>query len=262
MAERAVRLPLWARVALPVAVLVVALVIGSGALDSSRQTTGQRAAAIEAGVRCPSCTDLSVAQSNATTAIAVRHQIESMVAAGRSNAAIDQALVSEYGQTILSGPARRGRRAAHLDHPDRPRCRRPGRGGRRLLAPEPRLRRAESGRGRAVTVDGSPTVEQQGRSPRDEQWYLTDERDFLQRSLADADREREAGDLSDEDHAVLVARDASRLAEVEDELAALDVAAPVTSDADAPPSKPSADPWRCGARSGSWRAACSSPPAA
>jgi hypothetical protein len=92
-----------------------------------------------------------------------------------------------------------------------------------------------------VTVDGSPTVEQQGRSPRDEQWYLIDERDFLQRSLADADREREAGDLSDEDHAVLVARDASRLAEVEDELAALDVAAPMTSDAASPETTPVAE---------------------
>ena len=39
---------------------------------------------------------------------------------------------------------------------------------------------------------------------------------------ADADREHEAGDLSDEDHAVLVARDSGRLAEVEAELAALD----------------------------------------
>ena len=55
-------------------------------------------------MRCPSCTDLSVAESNATTAIAVRHQIESMVAAGRSNADIDQTLVSEYGQTILLVP--------------------------------------------------------------------------------------------------------------------------------------------------------------
>jgi cytochrome c-type biogenesis protein CcmH/NrfF len=45
-----------------------------------------------------------VAESNATTAIAVRHQIESMVAAGRSNADIDQALVSEYGQTVLLVP--------------------------------------------------------------------------------------------------------------------------------------------------------------
>jgi cytochrome c-type biogenesis protein CcmH len=104
VADRWARVPLWARVGLPLVVLVVALVIGSGALDASPPTAGQRAAALEAGVRCPSCTDLSVAESNATTAIAVRHQIESMVATGRSNADIDQALVSEYGQTVLLVP--------------------------------------------------------------------------------------------------------------------------------------------------------------
>ena len=70
-------------------------------------------------MRCPSCTDLSVAQSNATTAIAVRHQIESMVAAGPSTADIDQTLVSEYGQTILLVAARRRRHPRHLDHPHR-----------------------------------------------------------------------------------------------------------------------------------------------
>jgi cytochrome c-type biogenesis protein CcmH/NrfF len=104
VAERARRVPLWVRVAVPLAVLTAALVIGSGVLDSTPPTAAQRAAAIEAGVRCPSCTDLSVTESNATTAIAVRHQIESMVAAGRSTAAIDQVLVSEYGQTILLVP--------------------------------------------------------------------------------------------------------------------------------------------------------------
>ncbi len=104
MAERTSRLPLWARVALPLVVLAVALVVGSGAFDSGSPTTAQRAAAIEATVRCPSCTDLSVAQSNATTAVAVRHQIESMVAAGRSTAEVDQVLVAEYGQTILLVP--------------------------------------------------------------------------------------------------------------------------------------------------------------
>jgi cytochrome c-type biogenesis protein CcmH len=104
VAEGSARVPLWVRVALPLVVLVVALVIGSGALDSSSPTAGQRAAAIEAGVRCPSCTDVSVAESNATTAIAVRRQIENMVSAGRSNADIDRALVSEYGQTILLVP--------------------------------------------------------------------------------------------------------------------------------------------------------------
>lgn len=97
-------MPLWARVLLPLLVLGVALLIGSGAFDSSPQTVAQRSANIEADVRCPACTDLSVAQSNSTTAIAVRHQIESMVASGSSTADIDQTLVSEYGQTILLTP--------------------------------------------------------------------------------------------------------------------------------------------------------------
>jgi cytochrome c-type biogenesis protein CcmH/NrfF len=104
MGERKARAPLWVRVAFPLVVLAVALVVGSGAFDGGSPTDAQRAAAIEADVRCPSCTDLSVAQSNATTAIAVRHQIESMVAAGRSTAQIQQVLVSEYGQTILLVP--------------------------------------------------------------------------------------------------------------------------------------------------------------
>jgi tetratricopeptide (TPR) repeat protein len=89
-----------------------------------------------------------------------------------------------------------------------------------------------------VTAD----VEQQERSPRDERWYLTDERDFLERSLADADREREAGDLSDEDHAVLVARDRARLVEVEEELAALDAVASTSTPAS--DSAPASDPAR------------------
>ena len=41
------------------------------------------------------------------------------------------------------------------------------------------------------------------------------------RSIDDAEREHDAGDLSEADYDVLVARDRSRLAEVEAELAAL-----------------------------------------
>jgi tetratricopeptide (TPR) repeat protein len=59
------------------------------------------------------------------------------------------------------------------------------------------------------------------RDEADERWYLADEREFLRRSLQDADREREAGDLAEEDHALLTARDAARLAEVEGALAVL-----------------------------------------
>ncbi len=101
-----------------------------------------------------------------------------------------------------------------------------------------------------MTVDGSPTTDRSERESRDERWYLTDEREFLQRSLADADREREAGDLSVEDHAVLVGRDRARLAEVEGELAALDAAASPVSPASparpepAQPERPPMPWWR------------------
>jgi hypothetical protein len=55
----------------------------------------------------------------------------------------------------------------------------------------------------------------------DDRWYLNDEREFLHRSLDDARREHEAGDLTDEDFEVLSARDHKRLSDVEAELAAL-----------------------------------------
>jgi cytochrome c-type biogenesis protein CcmH len=94
----------WLKVALPLAVLAVALIIGSGVLHRSPETSSQRASAIEADVRCPSCTDVSVADSDESTAIAVRHQIARLVDEGHSTAQIDDLLVSQYGQTILLVP--------------------------------------------------------------------------------------------------------------------------------------------------------------
>jgi cytochrome c-type biogenesis protein CcmH len=85
-------------------VLAVALVIGSGVLSAKPQTPAQRAVAIESVVRCPSCIDVSVAQSEQTTALAVRHEIERQVAQGRSTGQIEQTLVAQYGQTILLEP--------------------------------------------------------------------------------------------------------------------------------------------------------------
>jgi tetratricopeptide (TPR) repeat protein len=78
-----------------------------------------------------------------------------------------------------------------------------------------------------TTVDDTPGVDRpdapgaRREGTGDERWHLADEREFLRRSLEDAAREHEAGDLSDEDHALLVARDTTRLAEVEAELDAL-----------------------------------------
>jgi cytochrome c-type biogenesis protein CcmH/NrfF len=104
MTDRSTRLPLWVRTGLPLVVVAVALVIGSGALSGKPQTPAQRAAAIEAVVRCPSCIDVSVANSEETTALAVRHEIQRQVAQGRSTGQIEQTLVDQYGQTILLEP--------------------------------------------------------------------------------------------------------------------------------------------------------------
>jgi len=106
-----------------------------------------------------------------------------------------------------------------------------------------------------VTADPSTSTRSRGEATPDARWYLTDEQDFLRRSLDDARREHEAGDLSQEDYDVLVTRDSARLAEVEAELGALEpeVAEPETtpatsagtesSDADATPRPPMAM-WR------------------
>jgi len=67
-----------------------------------------------------------------------------------------------------------------------------------------------------------------------DRWHLEDEREFLVRSLADADAELEAGDLTSEDHQLLVGRDRRRLEVVEAELASLGVADPGNQAAGAP----------------------------
>src|SRR6185312_3331174 len=72
---------------------------------------------------------------------------------------------------------------------------------------------------KAATVGGG---EPDPRSEaKQERWYLNDQREFLRRSIEDAEREHAAGDLATSDFDVLVSRDRQRLAEVESELAAL-----------------------------------------
>jgi tetratricopeptide (TPR) repeat protein len=85
----------------------------------------------------------------------------------------------------------------------------------------------------------------------DDRWYLNDQRDFLLRSIADAHSEHDAGDLSDADFSLLVARDRRRLADVElalGELAPL----PPPPPADAAPGGPT-PPVADAPRTSRWR---------
>src|ERR1700722_11367385 len=99
------RFPLWTALAV---VLVVALVVGSGVLSSSPPTAAQRATAIESSLRCPSCEDLSVAQSSASTAVTVRATVTQLIAEGRTDQQIESYLVDRYGSSIVLDPPARG----------------------------------------------------------------------------------------------------------------------------------------------------------
>lgn len=78
------------------------------ALHPRADGASARVAHLESLVRCPSCDDLSVAESNATSAIAVRHEIAAKVKAGESDDQILTSLESVYGASILLSPPTSG----------------------------------------------------------------------------------------------------------------------------------------------------------
>jgi cytochrome c-type biogenesis protein CcmH len=59
-------------------------------------------------VRCPSCEALSVAQSNATSSLAIRREIAEKVRSGISDTEILTSLQVRYGERILLSPPSRG----------------------------------------------------------------------------------------------------------------------------------------------------------
>jgi cytochrome c-type biogenesis protein CcmH len=194
------RFPLWTALG---AVLVVALVLGSGILTSSPPTDAQRAAAIESVVRCPTCEDLSVAQSTAPTAVAVRAAVTQQIAEGRSDQQVEAYLVDRYGSSIVLDP--------------------PARGWSLLVWLLPLLGGCAAIAALVVVLvrrRGLPGATGGGSGAGGPDPDLTPEvaaerREFLARSLADADAEYLAGDLSDQDYLALRQRDMVRLAALE-----------------------------------------------
>jgi cytochrome c-type biogenesis protein CcmH len=86
-----------------VAVTVVALVF-----TPHPSTSTARIAHLETLVRCPACHDLSVAESNQTSAIAVRNEIAAKVKSGESDNEILTSLETVYGTSILLSPPTSG----------------------------------------------------------------------------------------------------------------------------------------------------------
>ncbi|MGA2037024.1 MAG: cytochrome c-type biogenesis protein [Acidimicrobiales bacterium] len=98
----------WAVLAV---VLAVALAFGVSRPDES-STAAQRAAAIDADLRCPSCEVISVSDSSASTAVAIRQVVAARVREGQSTAQIESFLESRYGLGILLRPPASGLSAA------------------------------------------------------------------------------------------------------------------------------------------------------
>ncbi len=89
------------------AVVVAALVIGSGPGDSD-PSPAARGRRLAAGLRCPVCQGLSVADSPSPTARAISVDIRRRIDAGESDGEIRQAYVDRYGEWVLLEPAGAG----------------------------------------------------------------------------------------------------------------------------------------------------------
>ena len=78
------------------------------AVNPSAPSNSTRIAHLESLVKCPACEDLSVAESNATSAIAVRHEITQDVGSGMSDNKILTTIEAQYGPQILLSPSTSG----------------------------------------------------------------------------------------------------------------------------------------------------------
>ena len=92
------------------AVIAVAATLGLVAVRGHQQpeSRAQQVQQIAAGLHCPICKDLSVADSPAPLAQQMRQQIDEQLAAGRSPDQIRAGFVAAYGDSVLMSPPRHG----------------------------------------------------------------------------------------------------------------------------------------------------------
>ena len=103
MAEH--RVPSGLRWLLLGVVLFAALFVGSGILDRHAPTQAERISALESSLKCPSCQDLSVAQSTSPSSLAVRAEVVSGVRQGKSDEQIVAGLRARYGTAVDLTPS-------------------------------------------------------------------------------------------------------------------------------------------------------------
>jgi cytochrome c-type biogenesis protein CcmH len=104
----------WARVRVPGLLVLLALVASAATLatvaarGNPPASRAQQVQQIAAGLHCPICKDLSVADSPAPLAQQMRFQIAQKLAAGESADQIRASFVAAYGDSVLMSPPRHG----------------------------------------------------------------------------------------------------------------------------------------------------------
>jgi cytochrome c-type biogenesis protein CcmH len=92
----------WLLVAGAAVVVVVAALLARG--DGSPATIEERSRAISAGLRCPVCQNLSVADSPSRLAGEMRAEVEEQLRAGRTDEEVRAFFVDRYGEWVLLEP--------------------------------------------------------------------------------------------------------------------------------------------------------------
>ena len=102
----------WSAGGLLVVLAAIAAAVTLGLLAVSGhqqpQSRPQQVQQIAAGLHCPICKDLSVADSPAPLAQQMRQQIDEQLAAGRTPDEIRAGFVAAYGDSVLMSPPRHG----------------------------------------------------------------------------------------------------------------------------------------------------------
>jgi cytochrome c-type biogenesis protein CcmH/NrfF len=86
---------------LALAALVAVVFLAIGSVHGAPESDAARVAHLESVLKCPSCADLSIAQSTSPVAQALDADVQRDVHAGMSDAAIEQAVLQEYPGSIL-----------------------------------------------------------------------------------------------------------------------------------------------------------------
>jgi len=95
--------PAWILVA------VVALVaLGIGSVHPAQPSSAARIAHLDSVIKCPSCVDLSIAQSDAPIAVGLRAEVAAWVHEGLSNTRIEQLVAARFGEQGLLVPSGSG----------------------------------------------------------------------------------------------------------------------------------------------------------